>query len=387
MQPKHAAVAAFEQAYGANPRMRVARAPGRVNLIGEHTDYQEGFVLPIAIRQAIHVAFAPRNDSTVNVVSVDFHGRDRFDLAAPLAPREPRWLVYPMGVAKILLGEGLSLTGMDLAIAGNVPVGAGLSSSAALQVACAVAMTAAADVQLEPRRLAVLARKAENEFAGVPCGIMDPFISVHGKTSCAIRLDCRSLEYEHVPVPTDRMALVVTNTNKPHELHTNDYAKRQAECREALAVVQAAYPDVTALRDVTEAMLRATEAKMNPTAARRCRHVVHENQRVLDSVTALAAGDVETFGSLMNHSHDSLADDFEVSCRELDALVEIARGVPDVFGSRMTGGGFGGCTITALAPHAVPALREATLAKYPQATGLQPDIYEVRPAAGAGLEA
>ncbi len=385
MKARKAVLATFEQAYGTGPNVRIARAPGRVNLIGEHTDYQEGFVLPIAIEQAIYVAFAPRNDSTVNVVSVDFHGRDTFDLSDPIQPRDPRWLVYPMGVASVLKGERIRLGGMDLAIAGDVPVGAGLSSSAALQVACAVAMSAAAEVQIEPTRLAVLARKAENEFAGVPCGIMDPFISVHGKTGCAVKLDCRSLEFEQVPLPTDHMVLVVINTNKPHELHINDYALRQAECRDALAIVRKDFPQIETLRDVTEKMFRKVRPKMLPVTKRRCRHVVGENARVLDSVVALTAGDVETFGSLMNQSHDSLRDDFEVSCKELDVLVKIARGVKGVYGSRMTGGGFGGCTITAAAPEAVEPLRASIMDKYPAATNLQPDFYVVQAAEGAGL--
>ncbi len=370
--------------YGATDGVRLFRAPGRVNLIGEHTDYNDGFVFPVAIDRDIMMAARPRDDRTVNLFALDFGTSVSFDLDDIDHGKGESWGCYPKGVAEVLNQEGFRLTGFDGVFDGTVPLGAGLSSSAALEVATATVFTALSEAVLPGPRMAKICQRAENEYAGVLCGIMDQFISCVAEPDTALFLDCRSLSFENVPFEAPAHALVIANTNKPRGLVDSEYNKRRQECEEGVRFFSGKVNGVTALRDVTAEQFSEHRASLPEAVADRCKHVIDENDRVLDSVQALKAGNLCQLGQLMNASHDSLRDLFEVSCRELDVMVEIARSTPGVVGSRMTGGGFGGCTITLVEAGAVTSLETEVRERYPSRTGFEPDIYVCRPAGGAG---
>jgi len=370
--------------YGATDGVRLFRAPGRVNLIGEHTDYNDGFVFPVAIDRDIMMAARPRDDRTVNLFALDFGTSVSFDLDDIDHGKGESWGCYPKGVAEVLNQEGFRLTGFDGVFDGTVPLGAGLSSSAALEVATATVFTALSEAVLPGPRMAKICQRAENEYAGVLCGIMDQFISCVAEPDTALFLDCRSLSFENVPFEAPAHALVIANTNKPRGLVDSEYNKRRRECEEGVRFFSGKVNGVTALRDVTTEQFSEHRASLPEAVADRCKHVIDENDRVLDSVQALQAGNLSQLGQLMNASHDSLRDLFEVSCRELDVMVEIARSTPGVVGSRMTGGGFGGCTITLVEAGAVTSLETEVRERYPSRTGFEPDIYVCRPAGGAG---
>ncbi len=336
-------VTEFEARFGGTPRL--FRAPGRVNLIGEHTDYNDGFVMPAAIEFATWVAIGPRDDRRLVVHSANYAETREFDLD-DLTPRaHNHWSDYVLGVAVTLERAGIRLRGGNLLIQGDVPIGAGLSSSASLEVAVALALLQGhADGQkyadgVDETKVAKLCQKAENQFVGVQCGIMDQFIALHARTGNALMLDCRSLEHSFAPIPAG-VKLVIANTMVRHSLADGEYNRRRAECAEAVAYFG------RSLRDVAVEDLERAVGRLPGTIFRRARHVVTENARVLEARAALDRGDLARFGELMYQSHRSLREDYEVSCAELDALVEIARGVPEVYGSRMTGGGFGGCTVS-----------------------------------------
>ncbi len=369
---------AFRRQFGASPT-HCARAPGRVNLIGEHTDYNDGFVLPMAVDRHIWVAFAPRDDRRARLWSVDFGQGSAFGLDAIARDPSAPWSDYVRGVAWALTEKGIALRGMDAAIHGTVPIGAGLSSSAALEVAAALAFLASSGESVPLPDLALACQRAENEFVGNRCGIMDQFVSALGRAGHALFLDCRTLEHQHVPLPQG-YRIVVANSNVRRALVDSAYNERRAQCEEAARTL-----GVRALRDADEAMLGSAKARMSEVVYRRARHVVAENARVLRAVDAMRRGDADTFGALMDASHASLRDDYEVSCRELDALVDIARRLPGCLGARMTGAGFGGCTVNLVEAGAVdafvPTLREA----YRAATGLDAETYVCDAANGAGL--
>lgn len=370
--------------YGATDGVRVFRAPGRVNLIGEHTDYNDGFVFPVAIDRDIMMAARPRDDRTVNLHALDFSTSVSFDLDDIDHSGGESWGCYPKGVAEVLKQEGIRLTGLDGVFDGTVPLGAGLSSSAALEVAMATVFTALSDAALSGPRMAKACQRAENEYAGVQCGIMDQFISCVARPDTALFLDCRSLSFENVPFEAPAHALVIANTNKPRVLVDSEYNKRRRECEEGVRLLSGKLKGVTALRDVTPEQFSEHRATLPDAVADRCKHVIDENDRVLGSVQAVQAGNLNRFGQFMNASHDSLRDLYEVSCRELDVMVEIARSTPGVVGSRMTGGGFGGCTITLVEAGAVTSLETEVREHYPSQTGFEPDIYVCRLAGGAG---
>jgi galactokinase len=372
----------FCRRYPGHPRL--IRAPGRVNLIGEHTDYNEGYVFPIAIDRDIALAAAPREDSVVRLYSVQYAQEVLFDLGNIVPDPAAPWSNYIRGVAAMLQERGLKLGGMDAVVAGDVPLGAGLSSSAALEVATACTFQVLFGLELSAVEMALLCQRAENLFVGVNCGIMDQFISRLGQRDHALLIDCRSLEYERVPLAMQGYQIVVANTCKERGLLDSEYNERRAMCEAGVRFFQRFRPQVRALRDVTAEDLARYGGKMPEVMRRRCAHVISENARTLASVAALKAGDLARFGALMGESHESLRDLYEVSCRELDLLVEIAHKVPGVLGSRMTGGGVGGCTVSLVRQEAVAELERRLAAEYPAATGLPVEVYVCQVADGAG---
>ena len=363
--------------------MRVFRAPGRVNLIGEHTDYTEGFVMPAAINFATTVTVAPRADRLLSVFSENCEDAIEFDLDDPGPRATGHWSDYVKGVALVLEQSGHRLRGASLRIRGEVPIGSGLSSSAALEVATALALLAISGHHVPPVELAKLCQRAENEFVGMRCGIMDQFISCCGQVDRALMLDCRSLEYKVLPVPP-QIRLVICNTMVKHELASTEYNTRRAECEAGVHHFAQSRPNVRALRDVTMAELERSRTDLSEVVYRRCRHVISENARVHEAADALAAGDIRKFGRLMNESHSSLRNDYEVSCKELDLMVELATQVEGVYGTRMTGGGFGGCTITLVKAESVEEFKRTVARRYEEATGFTPEIYVCTAAMGAG---
>jgi galactokinase len=362
--------------------IRLVRAPGRVNLIGEHTDYNDGFVLPIAIDRAITIALVPTDDRRVSVTLADGGEAAGFDLDA-IGSRRGHWIDYVAGTAWAMAAEGLPLTGFRGLLASDLPQGAGLSSSAALELASALALSGGAEPATDRLTLARIAQRAENEHVGMRCGLMDQFASSHGVDGAAVLLDCRSLDYRGVALPLEHAAIVVCHSGSARRLDGSAYNERRAQCDAAVAVLAGRHPQVRSLRDVTPSILDSADADLEPLLAKRARHVVGENERVLATVAALETGDLETAGRLLGASHASLRDLYEVSSTELDALVEIAEAVPGVYGSRLTGAGFGGCTVTLVRREAVRALSEAVAESYPRRTGLSPTVFEVRPAQGA----
>jgi len=360
----------------------VARAPGRVNLIGEHTDYNDGFVLPAAIDRYIWFAGRRTRDRRVRAHSTDFQDSVEFNLDSIEQDPQHPWSNYLRGVAKFLGEMGHRLSGADLVFGGDVPREAGLSSSAAVEVGAAVFWQKLLGLEIEPISLVKLARRAENEFVGVPCGIMDQFISALGREDHALFLDCRELKYRHVPLRGD-VKIVVCNSGVRRALAQSEYQVRLKQCREAVQRLQAAGLEVGSLRDVKLADLISKGKALDDTLLRRASHVVTENRRVREAVKALEEGDLQYFGKLMNASHQSLRDDYEVSSKELDLLVELARKQPGVFGARMTGAGFGGCTVNLVEARAAEAFAQAIRSGYEQALGLQADIYVCRASSGA----
>jgi galactokinase len=364
----------FTAKYGTEPR--IFRAPGRVNLIGEHTDYNDGFVLPCALDVATYVAASPRPDRAIRLASLNFDEDLQFDLDKPEQQAANNWTRYVQGVALVLEREGFKLRGADLLIDSDVPVGAGLSSSAALEISTAYALTALSGHMIDGVELARIGQTAEHEYAGVRTGIMDQFVSVFGRAGHALLLDCLSLEWSPVPLASGRF--VICNTKVKHDLAEGEYNRRRAECEEA-----AAFFGKSSLRDVDigEFQMRADE--MAEILRKRARHVLTENLRVENAVTALKAEDLDRFGELMNESHESLRNDYEVSSPELDLMVELARAEAGVLGARMTGGGFGGCTINLVQLDDIRAFAERIAIAYQRETGIRPEIYPFRTGDGA----
>jgi galactokinase len=362
----------FAERFGGDAR--IFRAPGRVNLIGEHTDYNDGFVLPAAIEFYCWAAVAPRRDRKLVIHSENFNEtvEETIDALTPLAKKH--WANYPLGVAWALRQAGKPLTGANIYLTGEVPLGAGLSSSAAVEVATGLALLDEGGQPVERKELALLCQKAENEFVGAHVGIMDQFVSCFGRASNALLLDCRSLEHKYVKLPPD-VQLVICNTMVKHELASGEYNARRAECEEGVRILRIVLPNIRALRDVTLAQLEEHRQILPPKVIARCRHVITENARVQSAVEAFHRGDSKALGPLMAESHRSLRDDYEVSCKELDLMVEIAAAQPGLVGARMTGGGFGGCTINLVESGAVADFKREVAAEYSSQTGLMPEIY------------
>ena len=364
----------------------VAVGPGRVNLIGEHTDYNDGFVLPVALKRDIRIALRPRTDRQVRVHSLEYNDVFEFNLGALKYHPDKLWTNYVQGVAWVLAEQGIPLRGFDGVISGNVPRASGLSSSAALEVATATALLAASDQRqaLTGVQIARAAQRAENKFVGVNCGIMDQFISVLGEEGHALLIDCRSLEYQLIPVPKEA-ALVIGNTKASRSLANSAYNERRQQCEEGVAKLQTVLPEVRALRDVTSAQLEEHKDLLSPVVYRRCRHVVGENERVLQTVAALAANQLDRVGELMNASHTSLRDDYEVSSPALDAMVEAMRSVEGCYGARLTGAGFGGCAVALVQPGSEQDVSDAIYEKYPKLANIWPDVYISQAGPGAQL--
>ena len=349
-------------------------APGRVNLIGEHTDYNDGFVLPTPIDRHVWAAASPRDDIRVAVRAPDLGDQMEFSLDAITRSADHPWGNYVMGVAQALQEEGHRLRGAYMTIRGDVPIGAGLSSSAALLMASLRAFQSMNGIALDPVEAAYLARRAENQFVGVQCGVMDQFVASLGEHGKALFIDCRTNEHRLVELPRDHRVVIV-NTMKSRDLTSSAYNERREQCLEAIRVIGRHEAGVTALRDVTPEMLVKYWGELQPVIQRRARHVVTENQRVLESLELLGGGDVEGFGDLMYDSHESLRHDYEVSCRELDILVDTTLEMRGVAGTRMTGAGFGGCTVNLVEEGYVDRFTELIKEKYLSSTAKRAEVY------------
>jgi galactokinase len=388
---KTALEAAFADAEdAATGDLQFVRAPGRVNLIGDHTDYNDGFVLPAAIDLDTWIAVRRRRDGLVRIASLQAGGSPGSFWADEVAPPDSAlpapdrsWVDYVAGVAWSLREAGLPIGGFDGIVDSSIPPRAGLSSSAALELASALALLGPAQAGESAARLAALAQRAEREYVGVNCGIMDQFAVAAGRAGHAIMLDCRSLESRHVPIPAG-LRVVVCDTGSPREPRSSACTERRAECGKAVALLAEQEPSVSSLREVDAAMLRRYRHVLPETVARRAEHVVTENDRVVAAVEALAAGDLEQLGKLFAASHESLRSSYEVSCDALDEMVAVASAVPGVVAARMTGAGFGGCTVNLVREEAVLDLARAVAEEYPRRTGLSPRVYSVAVSDGAG---
>ncbi|EGA67224.1 galactokinase [Vibrio brasiliensis] len=373
--------ASFEQVLG-YAASHIIQAPGRVNLIGEHTDYNDGFVLPCAIDYQTVVAAAKRDDNIVRVVAVDYDNQtDEFDITEEITFQQDKmWANYIRGVVKCLLARGYQFNGADISVSGNVPQGAGLSSSAALEVVIGQTFKVLYQLEISQAEIALNGQQAENEFVGCNCGIMDQMISAEGKENHAMLLDCRSLETESVSMPED-MSVVIINSNKKRGLVDSEYNTRRQQCEQAASIF-----GVKALRDVTMAEFEAKAAQLEEVVAKRARHVITENDRTLEAAQALRANDMKRMGELMAQSHASMRDDFEITVKEIDTLVDIVKQViGEQGGVRMTGGGFGGCIVAVMPPELVDSVKAAVAEQYQAATGLKESIYVCQAKDGAGL--
>ena len=361
----------------------IYRAPGRVNLIGEHTDYNLGYVLPVALEMACHVAIALSRDNTLRIRSQDLDAEFSISVDELLhAQPQDAWHDYVIGVAQQLIKAGVDLSGASLLIRSEVPTGSGLSSSAALEVGSAFALLNGRS--MDPLEIATLAQRAETQFVGVPVGIMDQYASVFGRENAAIQIDCRSLGHEYVTLPTD-VSVIAVNSMVKHELGSSAYRERVAECKAAVEALQKTDPDIKSLRDVTLDVFVKVQETVPPIPRQRARHVISDTQRVLDFAKAAAANDLTEMGRLFVASHRSMQYDYEISCEEIDFLVDTAIKIPGVYGARMTGGGFGGCTVNLVKPDAVRVLQDQLTAAYSQQYGLTPAFYDCKPANGASL--
>jgi galactokinase len=358
----------FRQTYGKSPR--IFSAPGRVNLIGEHTDYNDGFVLPIAIDRRTYLAAAPNDSDFVKVKSLDLHETSGFALREPEVLSHPKWLAYIAGVAFELQKRGTKISGADLMVSSDVPIGAGLSSSAALEISAAAAFLALCNESLDVTGLALTAQKAEHTYVGTRCGIMDQLTVSAAQKSHALLIDCRSLEVKPIDLNLPGTTVVICNTNVKHELASSAYNQRRRECEDSVRILREFLPTISALRDVNVGDLKKHAAELPEVLYRRARHIITENARTLDAAIALKDGEVEKFGRLMTASHVSLRDDYEVSSAELDVMVELAGRCEGVFGARMTGGGFGGCTVNLVRSDKVESFSRFIADEYLAQTGI-----------------
>lgn len=371
----------FEKMYGGMPIL--VRAPGRVNLIGEHTDYNDGFVLPTAIGFETTAAIGPRDGKQLVVYSENYREQVELDLDDLPDARRGHWSDYAVGVARQLQRDAATLRGANLLLRGNVPLGAGLSSSASLEVAICMALLDVSERRMDGDNVARLCQRAENDFVGARCGIMDQFISVHGMKDHALRLDCRSLQYEQLPIPPG-IRLVICNSMVRHSVAEGAYSERRAESEAGTRYFAERMPGVKALRDVSFEDFEKLGDDLPEAIGKRCRHVITENARVLQAAEALKEANLTRFGQLMLNSHVSLRDDFAASCEEIDLLVRLAEQCPGVYGARMTGGGFGGCTINLVDADRAEEFRRTILQEYERATGRVTEVYVTSAADGAG---
>ncbi len=381
--------ALFQEKFGRSAAF-LARAPGRVNLLGEHVDYNDGFVLPAAIDRATYIAFAPSDSGLTTLWAADFDKQAVFSpqtlptKTQPDGSPLPDWARYPAGIMWALGEAGLETPGMDAVFASDVPRGSGLSSSASVEMAFGVAWQQLGGWALAPMELAKLGQRAENQYVGVNCGIMDQFASACGVENRLLLLDCRSLEWETLALP-EGVSIVVADTTVRRKLTSGEYNQRRASCEEAVQRLQASLPDIRSLRDVSLADFNRLARSLPAEIEKRARHVVEEIERTRQAISLLQAGDASRFGNLMNECHASLRDLYEVSCPELDVMVEIAQSLSGCYGARLTGAGFGGCTVNLVAQEYAEAFANALAAGYKSKTGLHPEIYICKASAGAGL--
>ena len=357
-------------------------APGRVNLIGEHTDYAEGFVMPAAIDFATLAAISPRSDGQVVLYAENFGEERTFPAHALPTVKSGHWSDYPLGVFAVLAAEGYTIPPLSLSLWGDVPLGSGLSSSASVEVATATAVLGLIGAVIPGPRLARLCQRAENEFVGANCGIMDQFISANGQADHALLLDCRDLSFQLVSIPED-VALVIANTMVKHSVAGAGYTSRRASVEEACAILAIHRPEIKFLRDATVADLAAWGHEIPPESLKRARHVITENDRTVAAAAALNSGDLKTLGRLMHEAHISYSHDFEASCVEADTMVDLAQDLPGLIGARLTGGGFGGCTINLVEKDKATAFANALAKRYQQATGITPEIHICHASDGA----
>jgi galactokinase len=372
---------ATQHSAAGEPALRCA-APGRVNLIGEHTDYSGGFVMPAAIDFRTIASIRPRGDGRILISSENMGEEVWYTAGALPAKARKHWSDYPIGVAWSLAQEGVRVGGLELSLQGNVPLGAGLSSSASIEVATAFALLELAGASLPLATVALACQRAENAFVGARSGIMDQFIACAGQQDHALMLDCRSLEYRLLPIPP-HVRLIICNSMVKHEHAGGQYNARREEVEEGTRILHRRWPSIVALRDATEEQLMDCRQQMPENVFRRCRHIITENKRVQLAAAALDRTDLSAFGVLMAEAHRSFRDDFEASCSELDTLVEIATGLSGCYGARMTGGGFGGCTVNLVAESHADRFREQIHARYRAVTGIDADIYLCRASDGA----
>jgi len=372
----------FRSTYQTRPR--IFSAPGRVNLIGEHTDYNEGFVLPMAIDRRTVVAAARRADNKVRVKSKSVAKSEEFDLDRPGPTRRGSFIDYVEGTAQALKKRGIRLAGADLLIDSDVPCGAGLSSSAALEISVGLALSSLADPNdLTRVELALAGQAAEHTYVGTACGIMDQYIASLGQSDHALLIDCRTLDATPVPLRLPGLVLLICDTRVKHEHASSEYNTRRAECQQGVETLRQVLPHIRALRDVSVAEFEEHQAKLPDPIGKRCRHVVTENARTLAAARALSENELTEFGRLMVSSHRSLRRDYEVSCPELDLCVDVATSMPEVYGARMTGGGFGGCTVNLVTEEAAPALSEELRRQLEHRQGKKPEIFACRAGGGA----
>ncbi|MGB7538005.1 MAG: galactokinase [Anaerolineales bacterium] len=379
--------AAFEERFHSRPA-GVARAPGRVNLIGEHTDFNDGWVFPAAIERAVFLAASPLPDPVLEIAALDINEEMSLPLPDPSKPAEeqassyPAWARYGAGVAWVLARSGRVVRGLRGVFSSTVPIGSGLSSSAALEVAFAMAFQAAGGWEASRMELARACQQAEHAFAGVRCGLMDQFASLHGKEGFALLFDCRSLDYETIPIPP-QAALVIADTRVRHKLEEGGYNERREQCEEAVRILKRTHPQIRALRDVTPDMLRIESGSLPERVRMRAEHVVGECERTLMMADALRRGDLPAAGELMYAGHASLRDLYQVSVPELDTMVAAARSIPGCYGARLTGAGFGGCTIQLVEREKAEAFAETLATEYFDATGIPPEVLLSQAAEGA----
>ncbi len=371
---KSTLISEFKNIFKKDPSVYV-KAPGRANLIGEHTDYNDGFVFPAAIDRYVEVAAAPSKSQVVRLYSTLYKEMVEFSVSDIQGAGNGHWSNYQKGVASILLQNGFGISGADMIISGNVPLGAGLSSSAAVEVAAVYVFKNLCGLDIDPVQAAKLGQKAENEFVGMNCGIMDQFASAMGRKNHAVFLDCRSLDYKYSPLGTEEWKIVLINSKVSHKLTESAYNTRRNESFKGVEILSQYLPGITHLRDVESEHYNKYKSFLPEVIKKRCSHVIEENERVVRGVKLLEDGDIPGFGRLMNASHASLRDLYEVSSPELDLLADLAQKINGVAGSRIMGGGFGGCTINLVKNDIIPFLSAGILTPYEKETRLKPEMY------------
>ncbi|HUX60573.1 MAG TPA: galactokinase [Ignavibacteriaceae bacterium] len=372
----------FKELFNEEPL--IVRSPGRVNLIGEHTDYNYGFVLPAAIDMAVYFGISSRSDKLCTLFASDMNESYEFSLDK-LLYSDRVWPNYLIGIVDQLIKRGYKLSGFNCVFGGNIPIGAGLSSSAAIEAGLAFALNHLFNLGIDKLELVKISQKAENEFVGVNCGIMDQYINLYGEDRKALRIDCRSLEHEYFPFDYKNISIVLFNSNVSHSLASSEYNQRRKECSIGVDIIKREVHEVESLRDVSADLLKEFQNKIDPTIYRRCKYVIEENARLLKACDALKIHDLNTFGSLMYQTHEGLSNDYEVSCKELDYLVDMTLNIPKVYGSRMMGGGFGGCTINLIENEAIDEVSKYVTENYKNKFNLQANTYITKISGGTNI--